>query len=145
MNIIFVCTGNTCRSPMAEGLFKKILQEQKKENILVSSAGLSVPVSAPASQNTITVMKEQGIDLQQHRAQQLTAAMLADADRIYVMTGQQQQILQALYPQFAKKIQQLSNAQISDPFGQDVQAYRTCAEQIRQALIKIAEDLQDES
>ena len=82
MNIIFVCTGNTCRSPMAEGLFKKILQEQKKENILVSSAGLSVPVSAPASQNAITVMKEQDIDLQQHRAQQLTAAMLADADRI---------------------------------------------------------------
>lgn len=145
MNIIFVCTGNTCRSPMAEGLFKKILQEQKRENILVKSAGLSVPVSAPASQNAITVMKEQGIDLQQHRAQQLTAAMLADADRIYVMTGQQQQILQALYPQFAKKIQQLSNAPISDPFGQDVQAYRTCAEQIRQALIKIAEDLQDES
>ena len=145
MNIIFVCTGNTCRSPMAEGLFKKILQEQNKENILVSSAGLSVPVSAPASQNAIITMKEQGIDLQQHRAQQLTATMLAAADRIYVMTDQQQQILQTLYPQFAKKIQQLSTDAISDPFGQDIQAYRTCAEQIRQALIKIAEDLQDES
>lgn len=145
MNILFICTGNTCRSPMAEGLFKKILQEQKKENIHVSSAGIAAPGSAPASQNAITVMKEQDVDLQQHRSRQLTAGMLADADRVYVMTDQQQQILQALYPQFAKKIRLLSDTPISDPFGQDVQAYRTCAEQIRQALINIAEDLQDES
>ncbi|HHZ01170.1 MAG TPA: low molecular weight protein arginine phosphatase, partial [Tissierellia bacterium] len=68
MNILFVCTGNTCRSPMAEGLFKDMLRKNNIENIKVSSAGLSVFPGEHVNEKAIRALKEKGIDISSHRA-----------------------------------------------------------------------------
>lgn len=127
MNIIFVCTGNTCRSPMAEALLRK------KTNLhTVSSAGLSVAFPAPAAENAAAVMREYGLDISAHRARPLTAEDAGQADLILTMTGGHKALLTALFPDAAEKTFTLCEyagtpGDIDDPFGGDMDTYRRCA------------------
>ena len=124
MNIVFVCTGNICRSPMAEGLFKKLLEECGREDITCSSAGL-------ASINAKIAAQELGVDISEHRSRLLTRAIARDADMIVCMTQDHYDILNRIIPE--EKLYILGGG-IDDPYGCDLEVYRACAEKIKNSL-----------
>ncbi len=129
MNIIFTCTGNTCRSPIAEGLFKK---KTKKffDNIIVSSCGLSTMPGDTASENAIKVMSERGVDLTLHRSRQINHFIIDEADYIICLA---QSHYNALYPIVGSKAVLLGKG-IPDPYMGDENVYRACADSIEQEI-----------
>ncbi len=102
--ILFVCTGNTCRSPMAAGLFAKILQEKGVTGVEITSAGLAAVDGAPASAEAIEAMRRAGVDLTGHRARRLTREMALAADLVLTMTRRQKEAVLALAPEAGEKI-----------------------------------------
>ncbi|MGI6269346.1 MAG: low molecular weight protein arginine phosphatase [Candidatus Howiella sp.] len=135
MKIIFVCTGNTCRSPMAEGLFKAFLRERGIGGVEVLSAGLAAFPGAPASEKSVAAMAEVGIDISDHRAAPLSPGML-DADRILTMTAEQRAVLASL-PVSVETMP----IEIPDPYGGSLEDYRRCRDTIAAALPEIARRL----
>ncbi len=133
MHITFICTGNTCRSPMAEGIARKVIEEKYPDSgITVSSAGLSTYNGAPASQHSIDVCREIGIDISSHRSQRLNPEIAANTDLFAVMTHSHARILRQFgIPE--NKIA-LPDEEISDPYGGDEMEYRECREQIAKAV-----------
>ena len=122
MNIIFVCTGNTCRSPMAEGYFKS----KNLDGVCVFSRGFSA--GEPANPNSIAVMNEKGIDISNHISQCITADEANRADAIICMTESHKQLLTASGCN-KNNIYVLSGG-IPDPFGCGVDTYRDCRDSI---------------
>ncbi|MBI4432506.1 MAG: low molecular weight protein arginine phosphatase [Candidatus Omnitrophica bacterium] len=102
MKILFVCTGNSCRSVMAEGLFKKAVADRPGE-FQVSSAGVSAIEGFPASDETIRAMKEEGVDMSRHRGRRLTEAMVREFDKILVMEKAHKDVILQMWPQAEKK------------------------------------------
>ena len=140
MRILFVCTGNTCRSPMAEGIFKKIIAEKKMKNIVCESAGIAAAEGFPASPNAVQVCKEIGVDISQHRAQRLLGEKLKNYDIFAVMTQEHAHLLKAAgVPK--EKIRVLGN-QIPDPFGGGIAIYRECREKLFVALVELASEIE---
>ena len=141
MHITFICTGNTCRSPMAEGIAREIVRRDCPDSgITVSSAGLAAYNGAPASQHSIDVCREIGIDISAHRSQRLNPEIIQNTDLFAVMTlSHMYCMLQWGIP--ADKIVVLGN--ISDPYGGDEDEYRACRNQIyrevESLLRKVAE------
>ncbi len=139
MNVMFVCTGNTCRSPMAKGLLEKEVEESDSL-INVDSAGLSVYVPAEATENAVLVMDELGIDISDHKSCQITKESVIWADLVLAMTSGHRNILIDLYPEASDKIYTISEyaygteEDVADPFGGDAEEYRQCALQIKDAV-----------
>jgi len=120
--ILIVCAGNICRSPMAEGLLKKTLP-----NIQVSSAGLSALVGHGADPIAIKIMADAGIDISAHRAHILTAAIAREADIILVMDELQKQQISIQYPFVRGKLFKLAEFRaqdIPDPYGQKPEIFQ---------------------
>ncbi len=131
MKILFVCTGNTCRSPMAEYLLRKHLQDQGSQTVQVCSGGLCVAGGSPASPNSIEALKEWGIDLSGFRSKTVSPEMIADADQIFTMTESHRDALAGAFPQFAYKIQTLKEGgDIIDPYLQDLSVYQATRDEI---------------
>ncbi|MBQ4160600.1 MAG: low molecular weight protein arginine phosphatase [Clostridia bacterium] len=138
MNILFVCTGNTCRSPMAEGLLKALIQED--DNILVLSGAISTAEGMPASENAIAVMEELDIDLREHISRNIDADVLNEADLVLTMTeGHREAILHYFGDDFEFKTQPLLDfvgigGDVSDPYGGSIETYRRCRDQLKEAV-----------
>lgn len=143
MNILFVCTGNTCRSPMAAGIFKKIISEKNIKNITVSSAGLAANNSSQASKNAIEVCKKIGIDINQHISRSIFDIKLEPIDKFIVMTVAHKNALLSMSVPM-EKIYILGD-EILDPFGGDVKVYEQCRNQIEAALYELLDELKFET
>ncbi len=138
MKLIFVCTGNTCRSPMAEGLFKKLLKERDIKDIDCSSAGLAAYGGGTAAANAILAASELGADISAHSSHPLTKDDVLNADLIVCMNKEHCEVLRTVLPE--DKICLLGDG-IVDPYGGDIEVYRACAKEIEQALTELIEKL----
>lgn len=142
--ILFVCTGNICRSPMAVGLFKKMLAEKlgieesqlESKGYKIISGGTASIYNAPASENAITIMKELGSDISEHLSQPVTLTQIEEADQVYVMTQGHFTTLKEWTPDATDKMSLLnpSNEDIQDPIGSGFDVYRQCVLKLKHSL-----------
>lgn len=135
-HIIFICTGNTCRSPMAEGLFRAHGGEQET-GLAAASAGLFTQDGLPASDNAVTAAKELGADISAHRSRVLTHDMAQSARYLVCMTGAHYDRVCELFPDCADKVFTLTQRDVSDPFGGDLETYRRAAAEIDEGVRSI--------
>lgn len=139
MNILFVCTGNTCRSPMAEGIFRKIISDENLKDINVKSAGISANNISKATKNAVDVCNEINVDLSKHISKSIFDININNIDKFVVMTNMHREMLLSLGIN-KDKIYVLGN-QIDDPYGGDISIYRKCRDQIYDALNKFIKDI----
>ncbi|HCT64019.1 MAG TPA: hypothetical protein DIC60_01895 [Lachnospiraceae bacterium] len=142
MNILFVCTGNTCRSPMAEAIAKSIFPEDKYN---IMSAGLSVTENEPASENAILAAKKLGFDLKEHRATQITQNLVKEADIIFAMTIGHKQAIANAFNSLGVPVFTLAEyaghgeEDIIDPYGCDLEIYEKCITKLKQYITETAD------
>ncbi len=133
IRVLFVCTGNTCRSPMAEGLTRAWEQRRTPNGltVLAESAGVAAGQEYPASEQTIEVLRERGIDLGAHRSKMITPEMIDRADVVLTMTPSHAQAVMEIAPGSAYKVFPLDPLHpIGDPIGQPIEVYREVADQL---------------
>lgn len=143
LELMFVCTGNTCRSPMAEALARSLLAERLGTDdpalfgFHVSSAGVMASSGAPPAQNAVAILAELGVDLGDHRSRGVHPREVADADRVYCLTAEHRDALIALLPPGqAEQVELLDpdGKGLPDPIGGDLETYRRSETAIRTAL-----------
>jgi protein-tyrosine-phosphatase len=151
MRILFVCTGNTCRSPMAEAIARQVAEERGLTDVVVSSAGTGAFEGSTASDGALLIGMEHGTDLAGHRAQQLTRETVAEVDVILVMA-----------PQHLLRVRELggegkaflltdfashgnSTRAVSDPFGGDLETYRATYEELEREIRRVFDRLVPQS
>jgi protein-tyrosine phosphatase len=144
MMILFVCTGNTCRSPMAEAMFRERLAKRvgcppeklEDRGYMVMSAGIAAMMGSRASPEAVNVLAEQKLDLRKHESQPLTDSLVRSADLILAMTRSHRHAILAEWPEAAGRVRLLTESErdIADPIGGPPEAYRRCAEQIAAEL-----------
>lgn len=128
--ILFICTGNTCRSPMAEGLFQKMLSENPELDAKCSSAGISAVKGQKVTPWAAEVCREVGVDISKHRARCLTMEMMEKWDLLVVMTPDQRMLLaEAGIPE-----EKLILLDVEDPYGGPIESYRQCRDLLTQRL-----------
>ena len=142
--VLFICTGNVCRSPMAEGLFRKAADGRGEFRAL--SAGLGAVDGQPPTAHSVTAMKEIGIDISGQRSRALTAELVRQADFIFGMTHAHADTIGLLYPQAAEKTFLLREfdeslddfeKDIADPIGGPYEIYVQCRDQIEQGIASL--------
>jgi len=161
--ILFVCTGNTCRSAMAEGMFIKYLKERTKDysKFNIISAGISALPGINPTYEAISVMFEQGIDISQHHAQELQEELVKKADLILVMTNEHKEYIHKEFPFAQNKTFLLKkftinnksesnqnndrNYEIIDPIGRKIEFYRIIARELKNNLEKILDKIFEEN
>ena len=141
VSILFVCTGNTCRSPMAELLFNAVAPA----GVRASSAGLAAVAGAPLSGAAKTVLAERNISDRGFRSRPLSAPLAEAATMIVGMTAAHCREIVRRYPECAAKTATLlADGDVPDPFGGDAAVYRRCLEQMLPAVRKLAAGFQRE-
>jgi len=140
-NVLFVCTGNICRSPIAEGFFRRLSGNRK--DIEVASAGVHAVRGQPPSVYAVEVCAEEGTDISDLRSQPLTGALVDRATHIFAMTGAHLETIQTLFPQSAEKTFLIREFEqpgttvwrdVPDPIGLGREVYEGCARIIKNAL-----------
>jgi glycine hydroxymethyltransferase len=140
-NVLFVCTGNICRSPIAEGFFRRLLGNRR--DIEVASAGVHAVRGQPPSLYAVQVCEEEGVDISGLRSQPVTAALIDRASHVFAMTGAHLETIHMLFPQGAEKSFLLREFEepgttvwrdVPDPIGLGRDVYELCARTIKNAL-----------
>lgn len=145
MKIIFLCTGNTCRSPMAEAYFKKLCNDAGLD-IEVGSAGTFAGSAQPAADNSIRTMAEQDIDLSGFTSTPLTRELIESADKIVCMTSSHRIQVGSAAPGALRKTCLLGDyapqtQNIADPFGAPLYEYRNCFEEMKPMLDRLFDEV----
>ena len=139
-SVLFVCTGNICRSPIAEGLFRRLVGNR---NIEVASAGVHAVRGQPPSLYAVQVCEADGVDISNQRSQPLTADLVEHATHIFAMTGAHLETIHMLFPHGAEKTFLLREFEepgatlwrdVPDPIGMGRDVYEDCARTIKNAL-----------
>lgn len=139
IRVCFVCTGNTCRSPLAQGLFKKLLEDGGIKNVEVLSAGLAAVDGAPVSANSVAAAARLGADISAHTAKSITRDMLENIDLFVCMT---QSHLACLEGHTKARVRVLGGG-IPDPYGGSAEEYMHCAESIAASLGELLEEVRN--
>ncbi|PIQ84680.1 MAG: protein tyrosine phosphatase [Candidatus Omnitrophica bacterium CG11_big_fil_rev_8_21_14_0_20_63_9] len=150
--ILFVCTGNSCRSVMAAGLMRQVLERAGFPSIQVESAGVFAINGMGPTRETLRVLQDIGVDCSDHRARVLTADMVDAADLIFVMEPFQGEEVLRRQPSAKGKVHLLKpyglppgavegQPGIPDPIGKPLEIYEVCFNEIRQAVERIAKSL----
>ncbi len=154
-SILFVCSGNTCRSPMAEAMMDEMVDDHPRlrGEVKVSSAGTFALDGSSSNENSQRVMEEKGIDIHKHKSRQLTREMAEDADIILTMEARHLEELEAISPESYGKAHTLKGYaedvegfpgegyDIEDPFREPYENYLEAANQIQEALKKLIDKL----
>jgi len=145
--VLFVCTGNICRSPMAEGLLKKMAKNNQWP-LEVQSAGLAAFNGVPATPEAVEACQEKGIDISIHQSQPLSKTLVLESTLILTMTDKHKESILRKMPQLADKVCLLSDfagngiEDVEDPVGQSIEVYRKILTQIEGYLLRSKEKLQ---
>jgi protein-tyrosine phosphatase len=142
--VLFVCTGNTCRSPMAEGLARQILAKRlgcppdqlEDHGVLVVSAGVAAMMGGRASRESVQALAEKGIDIADHETQPLSEPLVRHADLILTMSRAHREAIVSQWPAAAERTRLLcrDGSDIVDPIGGPLERYQRCAAQIESEL-----------
>jgi protein-tyrosine-phosphatase len=148
--VLFVCTGNTCRSPMAAGILKNMLRERGIDNIEVSSAGISAADGFPATQNAIIACRDWGIDISEHRSRLLDLALVESNDLVLVMTPEHLGYVKSmtssndhvyLIKRFPEKSSDGKGPEVADPIGRPLEDYGRTFLELDEIIRKIFADI----
>jgi protein-tyrosine-phosphatase len=141
-HVLFVCTGNTCRSPMAEGLFRKALDGRSDYH--VSSAGVAATKGAPTNPETVALLKKHGVTLENFGSRQVSDAMLVAATHVFAMTHSHLQTLEARFPkhsdkfylicEFSETLRTRTDGDVPDPIGLGRRAYEEVGDTFIEAI-----------
>lgn len=142
IKILFVCTGNTCRSAMAAAMMVDIA-EKNDLNVLIDSAGIFASIGEGAADNAKAVMKKRDIDLSLHRTKPLTEELIGMADVILTMTSAHKMLIENMARDKVFTLLEYAGGEgdIPDPYGGDEEEYEEVADEICDALVDIAEKL----
>jgi tRNA threonylcarbamoyl adenosine modification protein (Sua5/YciO/YrdC/YwlC family) len=141
--VLLVCSGNTCRSPMAEGLARQLLAEQRgipveqleEQGVRILSAGAFAASGSPAAPEAVEALSKFNIDISGHRSRPLTPELIHEADVIYCMARSHRQFILELFPSATDKTLLLDpGGDVEDPIGANITTYQRCAELIRRQL-----------
>jgi protein-tyrosine phosphatase len=146
-NILFVCSGNTCRSPLAEGIARAALKTRSPQEWAVSSAGTGTTDGLPASEHSIEIARRQGIDIAGHRSRLLDAAMVEEADLIVTMGARHRSTVGMIdgdaldYTVLITEFGDDFEGDVPDPIGGDEHTYAHTYEMIERCVDTMIEKL----
>lgn len=133
---MFVCTGNTCRSPMAEYILKHMVKKAEREDIKVTSAGLCVNVEDKINTNAVSALKKLGITVRRFKPKQVDATLCRKQNAVICMTDKQKQAFVGFNNVYT--VNELTGCgEIEDPYGKSEQTYIACAEKINEVCALI--------
>ncbi len=146
--IVIVCTGNTCRSPMAAGICRKLLAERMhctpeelaEHGFIVQSAGVAAGLGNPATPEAVAVAREIGADISAHASQPLTIELMVQADRLFAMTAGHLRMLYGVRGVTPALLSPLGD-DVDDPIGGSAEQYKACAQQIKTYLEALLPEL----
>lgn len=136
--VLFVCSGNTCRSPMAEGIFEKYLADRGIENVEISSAGTSAFSGDTVSVNSVIAAEKRGADISSHRARRINPEDILTSDLIVCMSGYNRDVLSGVCDK-----EKLISLEIPDPYMQSAEVYENCLCEIEKSFPSVLSKLSE--